>query len=137
MHRDGNYLFHNRYESLETKVLKFFGKVLKSQNGLRESGVDLLEIKFNLEQNIPVIVSLEFPKNWAHSVLVIGMELDKSGIPSCFYVLDPANPLPFGMYWNGIIQMGQKETNYPDFYYPQVGPWEKCCVKDWLVFEKN
>lgn len=136
MHRDGNYLFHKRYSSLEEKALKVFGKVVTSQKGFGESQQDLLAIKSHLEQNLPVIVSLEFSKNWAHAVLIIGMQVNSDGNPIQFYVLDPSSPLPFGSYWNGVIQLDQGSTKYPDFYFAHSGNTEKCYLADWLVFKK-
>lgn len=137
MHRDGNYLFHHHMDSLEEMVRRSYSKKVSSKSGVINSREDLLEINKQLEINLPVIVSLDFSRNWAHAVLVIGMQLDGKGNLEKFFILDPSCSAPRNTYWNGVLELNVGTETYPDIYYPSHGEYEKCNLEDWLVFIRN
>lgn len=75
-----------------------------------------------------------FSRNWAHAVLVIGMQLDREGNLERFFILDPGCSAPSNTYWNGVLELNIGTKTYPDVYYPCQGESEKCNLENWLVF---
>lgn len=104
--RGGYYLSKIRDELLHSYRKKIFAEYYS----VNDNDSDFLESIINeLDNNVPVELAFQRKGNSGHAVVSIGYERNSKGV--LLYVLDPGYTIPFGQYWNNVIQVDTKSTN--------------------------
>lgn len=112
-----NFLYNNGlvrrgYElnDLEDELLHSYQKIVHTDYySLKKDGDDFTpNILKALDNNNPVELGFLYPHNGGHAVVAIGYEEYSRGI--LLYIIDPGYSIPFGQYWNNVIQIDSNST---------------------------
>lgn len=119
-----------KFSNLKKLINLSFGEkvTVKSYDEEHQGFEGLIDIISNaLQNNLPIIIGIDYPGGGGHAILAIGYEYDEEGIFNIF-CLDPgidANP---SSYWNTVICLDfYKNRHYRDLsltsnpqYHPNV-----------------
>jgi hypothetical protein len=83
----------------------------KSQHNL----IDLT--KTWLENNIPIILGINYNSNDGHWIVVVGYALDENGELTNLLTLDPSNDSPKCSLWNGILNVRKEPRKKFGYQY--------------------
>lgn len=99
-----------------------------------EDGYDFIANIINaLDNNDPVELAFQRKGKSGHAVVAIGYEKNSNGV--LLYILDPGYPIPFGQYWNNLIQINTNSTcKYNALNFIEK---EKIQVDEALVIKKK
>jgi len=137
-----NFLYNNGlvrkgYElnDLNDELLHTFQKIVHTEyHSLELDGDDFIPNIINaLNNNYPVELAFQRKGKSGHAVVAIGHEKNPTGV--LLYVLDPGYSMPFGQYWNNVIQIDSNSNckyNALDFVEK-----EKIQVDEALVIKKK
>ena len=137
-----NFLYNNGlvrkgYElnDLNDELLHTFQKnVYTDYYSIEHDGDDFIPNIINaLDNNNPVELGFQYTYNGGHAVVAIGYEEHSKGM--LLYIIDPGYPIPFGQYWNNVIQIDSNSTRkYNALNFVEK---EKIQVDEALVIKKK
>lgn len=76
-------------------------------------------IKTSIDDDMPIIIGIDFNKDNGHALVAIGYDTDEDSNISEIYCLDPDQPKTKIGYWNVVIKVNEfKNTQYRHLYLP-------------------
>lgn len=88
-------------------------------------------IHSNIYKDTPIIFSVS-GTDWAHAILVIGIEYNDKNIPSKFLCLDPSAPSPIYAHWNCIV-----DISTPTIWYKTECNQDKVEIRDMMLISNE
>ena len=137
-----NFLYNNglvrkgyELDVLDEELLHSFQKIVHTDYySIEQDGDDFIPQIINaLDNNDPVELVFQRKGKYGHAVVAIGYEKNSNGV--LLYILDPGYPIPFGQYWNNVIQIDSNSTcKYNALNFVEK---EKIQVDEALVIKKK
>ncbi len=132
-----NGLVRRGYElnKLEEELLHSYQKMVYTEYySLKKDADDFIpNIIKALDNNNPVELGFNYSHNGGHATVAIGYEEYSKGI--LLFIIDPGYPIPFGQYWNNVIQIDLDCTHkYNALIFAEK---EKIQVDEALVIKKK
>ena len=137
-----NFLYNNGFvrkgyelKDIDEELLHSFKKIVHTDYySIKQDGDDFIPKIINaLDNNDPVELGFQRKGNTGHAVVAIGYEKNSNGV--LLYILDPGYPIPFGQYWNNVIQIDSNSTcKYNALNFVEK---EKIQVDEALVIKKK
>ena len=103
------------FDNLKRMINRSFGTVVHAESYDAEctefEESFKAQIKQTLDNNIPIMLGVDFKKGGGHAVLAIGYECDEEGLFSIF-CLDPGYACNPTSYWNMVISLDAYKGKY-------------------------
>lgn len=106
-----------KFDEVKSLLQSSFLKVVTSEY-IDEDNI-LGRIKTSIDDDMPIIIGIDFNKDNGHALVAIGYDIDEDSNISEIYCLDPDQPKTNIGYWNAVIKVNEfKNTQYRHLYMP-------------------
>ena len=135
LHRSGNYFFHEDYDNIQEMLQRSFAKKISIQY----HDTDVVEnIRINIENDKPVLISISYKGGGSHALVAIGIECDANDKLTKILCLDPGYPTPKFTYWNSVINIDPTNGKvYPYRNITESGSTHNVRLDDILIISKK
>ncbi|RZJ34741.1 MAG: hypothetical protein EOO51_08415 [Flavobacterium sp.] len=133
MHRDGNYFFHEEFDSIASMLRRSYSKYVEVEH-IEKDVISV--IADQIANNQPVLMSYS-AKGAAHALVAIGIETDKNDDVRKIFCLDPAYDAPKFTYWNSVIDLETFEGRYNYRNFTESGQCAFIKLEDVLIISKR
>ena len=106
-----------KFEEVKSLLQSSFLKVVTSEYIDEDNILD--RIKGSIDDDIPIIIGIDFNNKDGHALVAIGYDTNSDGGLSEIYCLDPDQPKTNIGYWNAVIKVNEyRNTQYKHLYLP-------------------
>ena len=93
------------------------------------------KVKYWIDQNIPVILRINYNSEDGHWIVVVGYALDENGDYTSILTLDPGADTPRYCLWNGILELDKEpRKTYGYRYYTDNA--EKVSLEEIIIISR-
>lgn len=115
---------------------KYYSEVVSVFVPRIEKGEKISEqIKYWIDQNVPVILRINYNSEDGHWIVVVGYALDENGNYTSILTLDPGADTPRYCLWNGILEL-EKEPRKTYGYRYYTDNAEKVSLEEIIIISR-
>lgn len=115
---------------------KYYSEVVSVYVPRIEKGEKISEqIKYWIDQNVPVILRINYNSEDGHWIVVVGYAVDENGNYTSILTLDPGADTPRYCLWNGILEL-EKEPRKTYGYRYYTDNAEKVSLEEIIIISR-
>jgi len=90
-----------------------------------------------IEQDLPIMISVDYENGGAHALLAVGIEIDADDNPTKILCLDPGNESPVYAEWNCFIDIAKDNGKGYPFWCVTQESCQKVALGDMIIIERE